>query len=156
MRSTKATVGTSAKVEVNQKRFNETYNSIHALPYLREFAMQGSMEAVATIIDLEDAIKKASLTEKQKAALYWFFDRDYSQREAAKIIGGTQQSIQQHIRTAIVKIAEHYQPGEDYSYTEDKASAKEAEEKRREKRRQYYKEYNQKRRKAAVKAAESA
>ena len=70
--------------------------------------MRGDYGATVEMVDLENAIESADLTEKQAEAVRLVYFEDYEQAEAARKMGVTQAAVSQFISAAIRKIAEHY------------------------------------------------
>jgi predicted DNA-binding protein (UPF0251 family) len=70
--------------------------------------LKGDYAAVDMLADLETAIKKARLTDKQKQALYmrYVLDGTKTDEQLAREIGITQQTFWARIDTACEKIAE--------------------------------------------------
>ncbi len=64
------------------------------------------------LLDFMEAYKQTKFTSKQRMAVKLVFEQDYTQKEAACEMGCSQQSINQHIRAVIRKIAENYERGE--------------------------------------------
>jgi DNA-directed RNA polymerase sigma subunit (sigma70/sigma32) len=85
------------------KEFLDDYLAIRERMYLK-----GDYAAVDMLADLETAIKKARLTDKQKQALYmrYVLDGTKTDEELAQEIGITQEAFWQRIDTACKKIAE--------------------------------------------------
>lgn len=68
----------------------------------------GDYDACNLILDFFTALGKCKFTPRQIQSLTFVYFLDYSQREAAEIMGCSPQSTQQHVRAAITKIAKQY------------------------------------------------
>jgi DNA-binding CsgD family transcriptional regulator len=79
------------------------YNALKSRQYL------GDYDATIILIDLETAISKAGLTDRQRQALRLVFEEDLTQAEAGKRLGITQQNVGKYVNSALVKIAEVYE-----------------------------------------------
>lgn len=70
---------------------------------------RGDTAACDIIIDLHSAIESAALTDRQAEVLAWISGRDYTQTEAARIIGITQPAVVQAYDAAVEKIRAVYE-----------------------------------------------
>mgnify|MGYP001308194319 CR=1 FL=1 len=68
----------------------------------------GDFDACNMLLDFFTALGKCKFTPRQIQSLTFVYFLDYSQREAAEIMGCSPQSTQQHVRAAIAKIAAQY------------------------------------------------
>lgn len=68
----------------------------------------GDMAASDIIIDLHSAMNTAGLTERQTEAIALVYGMDLTQKDAAAIMGVTQQAVDQAIEGAADKIARIY------------------------------------------------
>lgn len=57
------------------------------------------------LIDFQRAIEQAGLTRRQARALYWYYERDLTEREAARKMGVSRQTLSEYIEKALRKIA---------------------------------------------------
>ena len=83
--------------------FLRQYDAMKSLRY------RGDYDAAALLIDMDTAIKAASLTSLQRAALDLVIMGDVPQRAAGKSLGMTQQSVRKHAQAALVKVAFIYE-----------------------------------------------
>lgn len=90
----------------------------HALSQRR---FNGDTAASDILIDLETAIERANLTDRQRQALELTFLEDLTQEEAGKRMGVRREAVKRHIQVAETKIARVYEfwarRGEGYSLT---------------------------------------
>lgn len=77
----------------------------HALR-LRRF--NGDTAASDILIDLETAIERAGLTNRQRQALTLVYFEDLTQEEAGKRMGLARESVKTYVENALDKIAEIY------------------------------------------------
>lgn len=70
--------------------------------------IRGDYGATVELVDLERAIERADLTERQRTALRLVYFEELTQDEAAQRMGHSQSAVSQFIRAAISKIAEQY------------------------------------------------
>lgn len=86
-----------------------TLSDIHRLRERRyKYADYGASD---TLLDLNEAIKNAELTEKQREVLYLLYERDMTQGEAGKELKIGQDVVSRHSKYAIKKIAREYGGG---------------------------------------------
>jgi hypothetical protein len=79
------------------------YNALKSRQFL------GDYDATIILIDLETAISRAGLTDRQRQALRLVFEEDLTQAEAGKRVGVSQDVISRFISVALKKIAEVYE-----------------------------------------------
>jgi predicted DNA-binding protein (UPF0251 family) len=79
------------------------FKDIHTL---REQRFQGTDTTFLScvLIDFERLVERARLTERQKEAVWYHFELDYTQEETSEAMGISQQAISKHIDNAIAKI----------------------------------------------------
>lgn len=65
---------------------------------------RGDVAGVDIMLDLVTAIEKAKLTERQKQVIYYVYERAYSEREAAELLGIHNATLHLHKTTALAKI----------------------------------------------------
>lgn len=92
--------------ELNEKRVRYVLDSLHNL-HERQF-YKGDYGAVIELIDLQDAIDKAGLTERQSDAIRLVYEEDLTQAKAARHIGIQQPNVSSYTEAAIRKIAKTY------------------------------------------------
>ncbi|WP_176759039.1 sigma factor-like helix-turn-helix DNA-binding protein [Alkaliphilus peptidifermentans] len=95
------------------KELQGVLSNINQLSSLR-YTSSG-YDASDILIDYLRAYEKAGLTEKQEKIINLVYKREYTQKEAAEILGCSQQAVQQHIKASFKKIVEAYKgdlPGE--------------------------------------------
>ncbi|MFS0841226.1 sigma factor-like helix-turn-helix DNA-binding protein [Paenibacillus sp. 1P03SA] len=66
---------------------------------------RGDYDAVVMLVDFEQSIKDACLTERQQQVIYYAYERDLPQSEIAGMLGMSQQGVSNHLNAAIRKIA---------------------------------------------------
>ena len=72
---------------------------------------KGDYDAIVILLDLMRARFEAGLTERQKEALFYVYDCDMRQEDAAAEMGVTREAIAQFVRGAqkrILKVYEHW------------------------------------------------
>ncbi|MMZ45490.1 Sigma-70, region 4 [compost metagenome] len=69
---------------------------------------RGDTAASDILIDLHSAINSAGLTERQTEAIAWVYGVDLTQKEAAAIMGITQQAVAKMADEAVAKMAAVY------------------------------------------------
>jgi DNA-binding CsgD family transcriptional regulator len=79
------------------------YNALKSRQYL------GDYDATIILIDLETAISRAGLTDRQRQALRLVFEEDLTQAEAGKRMDITRQNVAKYVDTSLKKIAEVYE-----------------------------------------------
>lgn len=82
---------------------------------LKERRYCGDMTASDLLIDLETALERAGLTDRQRQAIALVYFRDMKQEDAGKAMGVGQQRVARHLDIALVKIARVY---ESWNYIE--------------------------------------
>lgn len=104
------------------KRLLRDYNALKA----RQYA--GDYDAVILLADLETAIKRAGLTDRQRQAIELVLMGDLKQKDAAKRLAISRQAVALYVDYAAKKIAEIYEEwakaGEGYSFAEWEEIAK--------------------------------
>ncbi|MGG2024234.1 sigma factor-like helix-turn-helix DNA-binding protein [Gottfriedia sp. S16(2024)] len=78
------------------------YNALKSRQYL------GDYDATIILIDLETAISKASLTDRQRQALRLVFEEDLTQAEAGKRMDIVQKNVSEAVERAVNSIADVY------------------------------------------------
>lgn len=66
---------------------------------------RGDMAAVDILIDSEIAIERGGLTEKQRATIDLLYEKDYDQKQAAKVLNVDSSTLSRNKQAAIKKIA---------------------------------------------------
>lgn len=87
---------------INVRSLLEQY---HAL-YERQF--KGDYDAVVALVDLETAISRASLTERQSEALRLVYGEDLTQASAGERMGITRQAVALYLDDSLAKIQQIY------------------------------------------------
>lgn len=85
------------------KRLLRDYNALTQRRYAGDYA------ACDILIDLQHAIERAGLTDKQAEALRLVYDEDLTQEMAAERLGVRREAIKRHVKVAEVKIARVYE-----------------------------------------------
>jgi len=80
--------------------------NMHALKQRRYV---GDLNASDTLIDLERAIDMAQLTKRQQEALALVYDVGLTQKQAADVMGTSQQAVADSIKAATNEIDEVYE-----------------------------------------------
>lgn len=96
--------------ENNEKRVRYILENLHTLRERQYY--KGDYDAVIELIDLQDAVNKASLTARQSGATRLVYEEDLTQAEAARHIGVHQQNVSFYTRAAVEKIAQELTPKE--------------------------------------------
>jgi DNA-directed RNA polymerase specialized sigma subunit len=78
----------------------------HAL-YERKF--KGDTDAICILLDLNNAIEHAGLTNRQREALYYVYIEDLTQKDAGERMGVTQQAVKIYADNAVDKLAKVYE-----------------------------------------------
>lgn len=65
-------------------------------------------DALARVIDIENALAGARLTADEEEAIQLVYVQGITNREVAKALGITQQAISNRCRKAVTKISEYY------------------------------------------------
>jgi DNA-directed RNA polymerase specialized sigma24 family protein len=98
------------------KRLLRDYNSLKARQY------DGDYDAVILLADMETAVKRAGLTDRQRQAVELVLMGDLKQKDAAKRLAISRQAVALYVDYAAKKIAEIYEEwakaGEGYSFAE--------------------------------------
>ncbi|MFS0786060.1 sigma factor-like helix-turn-helix DNA-binding protein [Shouchella sp. 1P09AA] len=102
--------------ETEKIRFEERYGTLSTarqiqfllkdVHVLQSRVLNDDFTACDIFIDLNEAIEKASLTKRQRDALYYVYICDYTQVEAAEKMGVAQQNIRELIKRSTERIAE--------------------------------------------------
>lgn len=104
------------------KRLLRDYNALKARQY------DGDYDAVVLLADLQTAIKRAGLTDRQRQAIELVLMGDLKQKDAAKRLAISRQAVALYVDYAAKKIAEIYEEwakaGEGYSFAEWEEIAK--------------------------------
>jgi predicted DNA binding protein len=81
-------------------------NLLKDIHSLREQRFQGTDTTFLScvLIDFERLVSKSRLTERQKEAIYFHFECDFTQSEVAEAMNISQQAVSKHIDNAIAKI----------------------------------------------------
>lgn len=98
---------------IDQEYALETPNGVYALlsniHYVRSAALDKSdFDAINLLLDLDIARKKVITSQRQNEAMELVFEEGLTQREAADLMGITQQAVQQLVWSVINRIAEQY------------------------------------------------
>ena len=70
---------------------------------------KGDYDAIVILLDLMRARFEAGLTERQKEALFYVYDLDMRQIDAAEAMGVTREAIAQFVRGAQKRILKVYE-----------------------------------------------
>lgn len=81
-------------------------SNLHALKQRRYL---GDLDASDTLIDFEQAVRKAELTIRQSEALRLVYDVGWTQKQAAEKMGIGQDVVSEHIRKATEEIDTIYE-----------------------------------------------
>lgn len=73
----------------------------------------GDYSASDILIDLQTAVGRAGLTKRQREALYWVYEQDLTQKDAAAEMGIAQKNVSEALDRALERIAAVYE-GWDY------------------------------------------
>jgi RNA polymerase sigma factor (sigma-70 family) len=65
---------------------------------------KGNVDAIITMIDIIEAIKKCEFTERQKQVFFYHFLREYTLEEVAEKLQITKQSVQEHKERTVTKV----------------------------------------------------
>jgi DNA-directed RNA polymerase specialized sigma subunit len=104
----------SIDIEAKSRKYTQSYalNTAKGVAALlrdrhriSERRFRGDTAASDIIIDLHSAIESAGLTDRQAESVAWVYGRDLTQTEAARIMGVTQQGVQQAVDTAAERIS---------------------------------------------------
>jgi DNA-directed RNA polymerase specialized sigma24 family protein len=100
------------------KRLNDAYpfttaRGVHVFlknrDRLRESTyLHGGVEALILLIDFEALEKVTPLTAKQRYMLHLYYEQGYTKPEIAEIMGLTHQTVSEHTRAAVEKLAKTY------------------------------------------------
>lgn len=82
---------------------NNLFRDIHDLREKRFVGTDTSFLS-CVLLDFERILERTPLTEKQREALYYHYEKDLTQKEVAEIMNITQQGVSKHIDNAIAKI----------------------------------------------------
>lgn len=69
---------------------------------------RGDMNALALVLDFEEALQHIKLSDRQKQSVYYVFMKGLSQRQAGEELGVTQQAVQASLLITTTKIADFY------------------------------------------------
>lgn len=92
-------------------------SNIHHVRELR--FLSGDYDASILLLDFAASIEGAELTQKQRQALYLVFEQDLKQVDAGKIMGISQQAVNDHIAAAVKKIVNYNRKLEGAIKTDD-------------------------------------
>ncbi|MED3649968.1 sigma factor-like helix-turn-helix DNA-binding protein [Heyndrickxia sporothermodurans] len=99
------------------KRLLRDYNA------LKERRFAGDYAACDILVDLERAIERAGLTDRQREALRLVFAGQLTQEEAGEALGCTKQTVNRLVNVGTTKVARVYEywarHGEGYGLTID-------------------------------------
>lgn len=79
------------------------YNALKSRQYL------GDYDATIILIDLETAISKANLTDRQRQALRLVFEEERTQADVGRRMNIAQKNVHKLVNVALLKIAEVYE-----------------------------------------------
>jgi DNA-directed RNA polymerase specialized sigma24 family protein len=86
----------------HEKGIKNVLDRIHKLHEQRFF----NQAIVDFLFDLKRAVKLAELTEAEKKALYWKYEREYSTKEVAEKLGTGKRNVQMLLKSGRQKIAD--------------------------------------------------
>jgi DNA-directed RNA polymerase specialized sigma24 family protein len=86
----------------HEKGIHNVLDRIHKLHEQRFF----NQAIVDFLFDLQRAIKLAELTEAEKKALYWKYEREYSTKEIASKFEWAERKVQRKLKSGRQKIAD--------------------------------------------------
>jgi hypothetical protein len=69
----------------------------------------GDYDAACILLDLNGAIERAGLTNRQREALYYVYIEDLTQKDAGKRMGMARRNVGLYADTAVEKIAKVYE-----------------------------------------------
>jgi len=82
------------------------YALLYHLHYVREMRFtRGDYDASLLLIDFDESLLEAKLTERQRRVLHYVFELDMTQQEAANLLNISQQAVSDHINSAIARVA---------------------------------------------------
>jgi DNA-directed RNA polymerase specialized sigma subunit len=84
-------------------------NSLHEIRERRFLA--GDFDASNLLIDLEFTIQKSGLTNNQKEALHLLYEKCFTQKEVAALLGTSQQAVLDRRNNALEKMALYNEKG---------------------------------------------
>lgn len=86
---------------------------------LQEKRYYGLWHVSDVLADFEEAIGLAELTERQAQVISLYFEKHMHQDEVASTLGIARQTVTEHLRTAIKKIANIYEQWEALEYVDE-------------------------------------
>lgn len=96
------------EIEYTEKTIYEILKLKHQLKKDSRRNFAGAFGSSDILADFYNLVSKTKLTKRQKEAIYFVYDMQLTQKEASEMMGISQQAVQQHIKGAVIKIADTY------------------------------------------------
>jgi DNA-binding CsgD family transcriptional regulator len=74
--------------------------------YILSRRLKGDLDASLMILDFESTKHQAPLSHRELEVIYWRFEREFTERETAKILGISIRSVKKYCHRAFIKIAD--------------------------------------------------
>jgi DNA-directed RNA polymerase specialized sigma subunit len=91
----------------NLRNKRGVYYLLEDINNLRVKVENGCIDTCLLLIDFEDAMKKANLSDREKEVLHYRFDKDLTMEETAEALNLVWQTVQTYEKRAIEKITEY-------------------------------------------------
>jgi DNA-binding CsgD family transcriptional regulator len=107
----------SVRVDLHRKerQYEETFPMhspegvevfLENLQYVKSRRLKGDLDASLLILDFDLTLSEAPLSRREREILYWRYEREYTEKETAKMLGITHKAVKEYKRRAIYKIAD--------------------------------------------------
>lgn len=76
------------------------------LQYVRSRRLKGDLDASMLLLDFDKTKAQAPLSKREHEVVYWRYEREFTEREAAKVLNISERAVKKYCRRAVLKIAD--------------------------------------------------
>jgi DNA-binding CsgD family transcriptional regulator len=76
------------------------------LQYIYSRRLKGDLDASLLLLDFESTKNQAPLTRREREVLYWRYEREFTEKETAKMLQISMKAVEEYSRRLIRKIAD--------------------------------------------------
>jgi DNA-directed RNA polymerase specialized sigma24 family protein len=76
------------------------------LIYIQSRRLKGDLDASLLLLDFESTKNQAPLTKREREVLYWRYEREFTEKETAKMLQISMKAVEEYSRRLVRKIAD--------------------------------------------------
>jgi DNA-directed RNA polymerase specialized sigma subunit len=84
--------------------------------YVKSRRLKGDLDASILLLDFEQTLSDAPLSKREREIIYWRYEREYTERETARLLGISMKAVTEYKTRAIYKIADTNAVKEGYKH----------------------------------------